>query len=80
MPCPAFAGNFVPWEKCRNCGERFAVENLRSVEPLKFPAMDDWLRRGAEAIGSSEDISGQDADALLQSLYGLATKLAVRAV
>lgn len=27
--------------------------------------MDDWLRRVATAIGSDEDLSGEDADALL---------------
>ena len=79
MPCLAFAGNFVPWEKCRNCDERFAVENLPSVGPLEFPAMDDWRRRVAEAVGSSEDLSGEDTDALLHSLNELATRLAARA-
>jgi hypothetical protein len=28
--------------------------------------MDDWLRRVATAIGSEEDLSGVDADALLE--------------
>ncbi|MFL5954190.1 MAG: DUF6457 domain-containing protein [Gaiellaceae bacterium] len=28
--------------------------------------MDDWLRRVAAAIGSDEDLSGADADALLK--------------
>ena len=28
--------------------------------------MDDWLRRVAAAIGSDEEISGADADALLK--------------
>jgi hypothetical protein len=28
--------------------------------------MDDWLRRVATAIGSDEDLSGADADALLE--------------
>jgi hypothetical protein len=28
--------------------------------------MDDWLKRVAAAIGSDDEISGEDADALLQ--------------
>ena len=28
--------------------------------------MDDWLRRVAAAVGSDEDLSGADADALLK--------------
>jgi hypothetical protein len=28
--------------------------------------MDDWLRRVADAIGSTEELSGADADALLK--------------
>ena len=28
--------------------------------------MDDWLRRVATALGSDEDLSGADADALLE--------------
>ena len=41
--------------------------------------MDDWRRRVAEAVGSSEDLSGEDTDALLHSLNELATRLAARA-
>jgi Domain of unknown function (DUF6457) len=33
---------------------------------LCWPAMDDWLKRVAAAIGNSEEISGADADALLE--------------